>query len=108
MPTFRRSIFLFVGLLVVAVGSAGRATALRHKPNWPTTVVLDPKWHVAAPGGVEQVLVSGRYAYIGGDSGSGALINERTGKRVVLAAYRLLLRQRKFCGARRFLGHGDM
>jgi len=85
VPTFRRSIFLFVGLLVVAVGSAGRATALRHKPNWPTTVVLHPKWHVAAPRGVEQVLVSGRYAYIGGDSGSGALINERTGKHVVLA-----------------------
>lgn len=85
MPIFRRSIFLFVGLLVLAVGSAGRATALRHRPKRPTTVVLHPKWHVVAPRGVEQVLVSGRYAYIGGDAGSGALIDEQTGKRVTLA-----------------------
>ena len=76
---------LFVGLLVLAVGSAGRATALRHKPTRPATVVLHPKWHLVAPGGVDQVLVSGRYAYIGGDAGSGVLIDEQTGNRVTLA-----------------------
>jgi hypothetical protein len=51
----------------------------------PTTVVLHPKWHVVAPSGVEQVLVSGRYAYIGGAAGSGVLIDEQTGRRVTLA-----------------------
>jgi len=76
---------LFLGLVVLAAGSVARATVLKHKPNRPTTVVLRPKWHVVAPSGVERVLVSGRYVYIGGDTGSGVLIDEQTGKRVTLA-----------------------
>jgi len=50
------------------------------------TVVLHPRWHVVAPIGLERVvLVSGRYTYLGLDTGSGVLIDERSGKRVALA-----------------------
>jgi hypothetical protein len=72
-----------VGLVILAAGSVGRATVLRHTPKRPATVVLHPKWHAVAPSG--GVLVSGRYVYIGAATGSAVLIDEQTGKRVTLA-----------------------
>jgi hypothetical protein len=75
---------VLIALLVIAGGSVSRAKVARHKPKRPSALVLHPKWRVLAPSGVERVLVSGRYVFIGKATGSGVVSDEQTGKRVVL------------------------
>ncbi len=70
--------------MALASRSLGQAEGSKHKPTRPTTLVLHPRWHVVAKHGVESVLGSGHYVFIGGDAGSGALIDEETGKRLTL------------------------
>jgi hypothetical protein len=75
-------VFLVLG--AVPGGTLARASVLGHNPRRLVPVVLRPTWHAVARTGAVDVAVSGRYVFIGGATGSGALIDEQTGKRVVL------------------------
>ena len=75
----RALVRIFVLALVLSGTLLGSAAAKPHKP-----VALHPKWHRISRSLNVDVLTTGRYVYIGGAMGSGSLIDELTGKRVVV------------------------
>lgn len=76
-------------LVLLALGSllsgtsAGASVPGRHRGR-RVPVVLRSTWHLIAATGAQDVVVSGRYVFIGGVTGSAAVIDEQTGKRVEL------------------------
>jgi hypothetical protein len=78
MRALRRSVLVFLGLAVATSGTAVRAEVIAHEPKPLAPMVLHPKWHLLAPGGIDLVAVSGRYVYIGRSTGSASLIDEQT------------------------------
>jgi len=73
-----RSLVVSMTLGVVAQAN------VKDRPKRPATVVLHPRWHLAAPGRVAGVLANRRDVFIEDASGSGVLLDEQTGKRVTL------------------------
>jgi hypothetical protein len=82
----RRTLPLLLAVVVVLAGGPAWAKASTHRSKRPATLVLHPRWHVVASSGVQAVVVSGRYAFIGQRPTSGTLVDEQTGKRTVLSA----------------------
>jgi hypothetical protein len=77
-----------IAVAVLAAAPAGAwpsAAGRAHRPQRPAPIVVRPRWRVVARQGVENVLVSGHYVYLGGNAGSGALIDDQTGRRVAPA-----------------------
>jgi hypothetical protein len=79
-----RSMLVFLVVLAVTGGSLAGASVLGHNLRRRVPVVLRPTWHRVAPARAVDVAVSGRYVFIGGGTGLGAVIDEETGKRLVL------------------------
>ena len=69
---------VFLGLGIAIGGSIARAHVIAHEPKQLAPIVLHPKWHRLAPGGVALISVSGRYVYIGRWTGSASVIDEQT------------------------------
>jgi hypothetical protein len=79
---------VLLALAVMAGGALSSAVGREHEPNRLAPLVLHPKWRLLAPSGIGTVEVGRRYVYIGEggppSSGSGTVIDQRTGKTVTL------------------------
>ncbi len=71
-------VFLCLGLAAAPGGAVAWAGVGGHKPKPVVRIVIQPKWHRLASGGVAVIGASGRYVFIGRWSGSASVVDEPT------------------------------